>query len=360
MNVRESLSRLMDGELHAEETAALRERIASEPEVARAWAAMNRLPLALSRLPDVAPPAFRSPAPVRRNWAGRVTILALAAALLLAVLAPRPRTQMVVGSGVSMIEGNVDVFIGDVEIAVDGKSLITVEPLRGSGRDAESEATMDRTHLLAAFVGAAVSLTVDQGTATLKEPGKEPVTLTSGQTKSVGHAAPPPRPQTSVAADTRIADLEQEIAGLKLQHAFEQGQLNGMNGAPQEFPSDLPAAYSPAEFERTVREGLRNHPNANLLSMNCEEYPCIAILSTTETGEDWGKNLSDLGQSIKDGAYGNDAAIHEDAELLHGPNGDVRVMAFSTAPKGGEDENTSTRRAYRVKSLMEAIGDSDE
>ena len=161
---------------------------------------------------------------------------------------------------------------------------------------------MDRTHLLAAFVGAAVSLTVDQGSAIFRSPGSEPVTVTSGQTRTLGQPKAQPRSRVVGGADPRIADLEHELAGLKLQHAFQQAQLNSANGTAAEFPENLPAAYRPEEFERNIRAALQGAPGVDLMSMNCEEYPCIAILRTTDTGEDWGQKLSALGHSIRDDA----------------------------------------------------------
>ncbi len=375
MTLHEALSRLLDGELDANDAAALQARIATEPDVARAWAAINRLPTALAALPDAEPPAVRVPGRAALDRGGMASgasafrrtpgpavwvAVALAASLAVATLLPRDRPEIVLGGGVSMIAGDVDVLVGDLVIRVHGKSEISVEPLAGRVRDPGSEVNMDRSHLLAAFVGAAVSLTVDQGTAIVHAPGKEPVTVTTGQTRTIGKPVKVAPTPTWPGENRRITELEHELAGLKLQHAFAEGQLNSVNGAPQEFPADLPPAYGPAEFERNVRAGLRGVPGVDLLSMNCEEYPCIAILRTSDTGDDWGKKLGELGVSIKEGAYGEDAAIHEDSELLHGPNGDVRVMAFSTAPAGGEDENVSTRRAYRVAELLNAIGDREE
>ncbi len=362
MTLHESLSRLLDGDLDPEAAAALHARIRAEPGVAKAWAAMNRLPAAFAALPDEAPPmpTLSRPASPRRSRTAGWVLTALAAGFGAALLLPRERPELVLDAGTSVVDGHVDALVGDLRITVDGESVITVEPSAGLLRDAGPEVPMDRSHLLSALVGAAVSLTVNSGTAVLTAPGEEPVTVATGQTRTVGAPqaqAPAPAKQGD---DPRIAALEAELTGLKLQRALQQAQLNGVNGTPVQFPANLPAAFSPAEFERNVRDGLRGKPGVELLSMNCEEYPCIAVLRTSNTGADWGQDLSALGSSIRDEAYGEDAGIHEDSELRHGPDGDLRVMAFSTTAPGSEDENTGTRRAYRVKQLMDALGDPDE
>lgn len=364
MTLYEALSRLLDGDLDPDAAAALRARIANEPDVARAWAAINRLPARIADLPHSEPPALiergRAERPARLRAAPLWIAAALAASLAAFALLPRSAPTLVLGEGTTVVQGRVDVLAGELMIEVDGESRITVEPLAGRLRDGDSEVTMDRTHLLAALVGAAISLTVDSGTAILRAPGKEPVTFTTGETRRLGPAPTPPPPPSTNASDDRIAQLEQELTGLKLQHAFQQAQLNSTNGTVAEFPANLPAAYRPAEFEKKMREALQGNEQVDLLQVNCDEYPCIAILRSSYAGDDWGQKLADLGAAIKVENYGEDASIHEDSALLHGPDGDVRVMAFATSPPGTEDENVSLRRASRVKELFDALGDPDE
>ncbi len=380
MTLHEALSRLLDGDLDPVAADALRTRIATEPDVARAWATMSGLPARIAGLSAFdsqsgAPPVGALPGRVlatssspqvssARRPAFRyvpAVAVALAAGFALFVIVPKPTPQIVLGAGTSEVSGDVDVLVGDATIHVSGESSITVEPSPDHLRDARSEVQMDKSYLLAAFVGATLSLTVQAGTAVIQSPGKEPVTVTAGQTHREGPARPlTAAPGADPGADAaHIADLEQQLTGLKLQHAMEVAQLNSVNGTPQDFPADLPAGYKPAEFEKNIRDAIKGNPDVDVLSVNCDEYPCIAILRSSYAGDDWGQKLTDLGTSIRDKDYGENAGIHEDTELLRGPDGDVRVMAFATEPPVHQDENVEIRRSSRVKGLLDGIGDAE-
>lgn len=209
MELNEALSRLSSGELIGPEADALRERIRTEPEVAAAWARICAIPDAIAALPvppgmpdlaagrvDAPPrqqaldalvaPDARAP---RTNRPALVWWLLPLAALGAGYLIPHPRPHVVL-AGEAVVEGPVVVDLGARSIRIDGRSRVRVEP-RPALVHGEEVAPMDKTHLFSALAGAALTLVVEQGSATI-EGGGDRQTLSAGERLDPPKAATPP------------------------------------------------------------------------------------------------------------------------------------------------------------------------
>ena len=299
MRIEEQLSRLLSGDLDADEARALRQRIGEDRELAELWALMQGLPDELGDLPVASPPPhldaavkeLARPAPVSRPW-GRIgaVVLAVAAATLLFLRpTPTPTPELVLTQGVHHVEGHALLMVGDTTIEVDGVAEIFVEPVRSPPRVGEAEVEMNRNHMIAAGLGAGVTILVHQGFALISDGNAAPLQVDAGGSHQVEAAAGAPvtrsaertvlPPGTSTAdAQARIDELEDMVAQLSFENAVYRGRLEGMEGTPQAWPEDLAASYRPEGYEAVMQELVDGFEGAELFHVDCDEYPCIAII----------------------------------------------------------------------------------
>jgi anti-sigma factor RsiW len=390
MSIHEELSRLLDGELSEAEAEALHGRIAAEPELAVAWEAMRRLPEALSALPDVPPPPELDREVVgaapelhrfSRRWAPWA---AIAACALLAWMWLRPGPPIVLVQGSQFVQGQALVLAGDTEVEVAGRALIEVEPPGGLLREDMQEATMNKTHLLAALAGAVVTVTVYEGSAAVRAPDAPPVTVVAGDTHSTGpavDAAPAPvspaptRVQVALPDDADAAERERLLAeeigrlrdqleSARIRGTLTRGQLESHEGVPQPWPEELSEVYRPEAFEAALEAALEEVPFGDLEVLDCSEYPCVAVVRSHKTGDDWRAPLDDITQLLKDAAEGDRTGVIQHLSGV-GINGqEHRFAGLSVGPDGmGEDPDLLQRAGFRIESAIEGLleeGEPDE
>lgn len=294
----EDLSRLLAGDLSEPAASALRDRIDADPALAAAWRRMQALPEDLAALPHAAPPVFRASAPPSR-WP--LAVAALAAAALLALALPERGAELRLASGALMTEGAAKIVVPGGVLTGTGKMRVDVEPSDPLARDMGQEDPMSKTHLLSAAAGALITVAVYEGSARF-EPSAEGAAATeigpgerrivSGHPRPAGPGARGSAPAAADGADADATDLQQRVSELELQLALARGQIAAIEGTPQPWPADLPAAYSAAGFEATARSVSAAVPGTKLVSVDCSEYPCLAFFTTDQPGDDWGREVA--------------------------------------------------------------------
>lgn len=419
MNTLEQLSRLMDGELDAVQTGIWRKRIEDEPEVAAAWAELVALRHALDHLPDEAPPphlvravlqnrpgvAASAPPTAPSPW--RFVPWLLAAAALLAVGlqigAPAPATISLV-EGVVRVEGEGTLALDGMVVDFDGRARITLsssvsssaasglasdsssrapgeaiglEPGRRLVRASPaSEDPMNRSHALSAAAGAALTIAVQAGTVTLRAPGTAPVVIQAGETRTVGGqgpealaltrpSAPAPIPASEAPAATilrlegRVAELEKQLAQAAASSAVARGQLEVEQGHPSLWPADVPATFQEAAVTAAFRASIASHPGTELVSVDCAEYPCIAVLKPAEATEGWETRLRPIIDEISASAGPADLSVSATAMEDGGKR--VGFMGVALAPENAlrDEAGLDTRTRWRTDTLLQDLGRSE-
>lgn len=385
MSAYEDLSRLLDGDLDPEAADALRARIAAEPELAEAWIAMQALPLHLGDLPDLPPPeglndrvlAGRDHQPalrrISRRWSRPA---AIAAALALAWLWTRPGPVAVLMSGSQFVDGHATLQAAHVEVEVNGRALIEVEPPEGLLREPWQEvADMNRTHLLSALAGAAVTVTVYQGAAVVRADDAPAITVAAGEVHTVGTPAddaPAPPPRGSVRLDgdaspaereamltAEIGRLRDELTRAELSTDIARGQLASHEGDPMPWPDDLDDAYRPEAFEETIEAALDEVPFGELEVMDCSEFPCFAVIRSTDVGDGWQKPVDDFAEFLKQRA-GDGTGVMQHLSGIGRDGTELRYAGITYGPtelSGADEEELRRRTSYRLDAAIEALAE---
>jgi anti-sigma factor RsiW len=375
----EELSRLLSGDLPPAHASALQQRIARDPELAAQWRAMSQLPGALSSLPDIPPPPGlddrvlalrahpRKASNVRRSWVAAA--IALAAAILVAVASwPTPPSQVVVAAGSHLVEGDVRVLAGGTTVELDGVALITVEPGTAIEREGQQEDAM-RNAILAAATGAAITVTVYEGSALLWPDARadQPIALSEGDShavpgptrsrKAIRTSTPEQLASLSLAeATARISALEQQIEESKFESTLVKGQLEAFQGAAQAFPDNHPAAVGPSGFEESLRDALGDIEGVEVAVVDCDEFPCIAYIRPVgEFDRDWHRApeqaIKGLGEEHYDGDVGVMAMVAMSEDDNGGPGS--AELAIALMPGGSEDRDVQQRTSFRVRDRFE-------
>ncbi len=83
------------------------------------------------------------------------------------------------------------------------------------------------------------------------------------------------RSAASGPSETDLQALRDEVAAAELHLALLQGQREAVEGVPQPWTDDLPAADRPEAVEAAVVAAIEAHGEGELLDMDCDEYPCL-------------------------------------------------------------------------------------
>ncbi|MED5372050.1 MAG: hypothetical protein VX899_13615 [Myxococcota bacterium] len=386
------LSALLDGELPMDQAEALRARIQAEPELAAAWNALMDLDAGLADLEQAPPPLELDarvleqakglePKPLKTGplldvpaakgapkwaWGLLAAGLLLAATPLLALTdwaQPAPPT-LHQASGQQVVHGPALVLLPDGrELAVSGRVSISVEPPAPLPRVEGQEVEMNPKMLLAAAAGAAITVAVYEGSATLSGPEGTQV-LEAGDSSRVGPdrarvTSPVPRgaelaegtPQAEPeGAPESTEALKGELERLQLQNDFLQGQLTAMGATPNPWPEALDAAFTPEAFEDTVSGALADFPDVELLDVDCSEYPCVAIFE--DQGVEKGRESMEAFRTATTDALGGDLNSSAWGAQIETDQGSRYVEVWALTPD--TDMNSGNARLdLRAKDLLQ-------
>jgi hypothetical protein len=99
------------------------------------------------------------------------------------------------------------------------------------------------------------------------------------ETTTPASASPPPAPDAFDALEVRVHALEREVAET-------QTLVAEVSGRPVKAPADLPERFKRAAVLQAVRLAFREvNPKAEVLDVDCAEYPCIAYGTGLSTAQ---------------------------------------------------------------------------
>jgi len=378
MNLQEQLSRLLSDDLTAAEAQALRTRIATEPEVASEWRAMQDLAFALGELPaEVTPPALREPGgsrPANVVIARLIPWMVAAAAGVLWFLGGSA-PDLLLMDGSELVDGEVTVMAGDTRVDVDGVALISVEPPHGAVRvpgPEQQEDPMNGKLIAAGLAGALVTVAVYEGTALISTAdGAVPTVVEAGHTSVVGtprntpqkvfRPAPPPAGESPDATIERLsgelAEARQALAEAAFEGAMTRGQLQAMQGVPSDWPDDVASTFGPDDFEAELRNRIDGIDDVSIADVDCSEYPCMAAIEYTGggDGDDWSDSIEEAVGAWANEHLGEKVSMSVNQSRFKSDDGDHRFMIFG-AHHSDRDSDVGVRLGYRMDGLVDELG----
>lgn len=214
------------------------------------------------------------------------------------------------------------------------------------------------SHVVAAAAGglvvAAVLTTLGDAEDTAAPPSSPERRAVAASPGRLPTARPPSPPVTDLAeAEARIAALERELDELTLQHRVVRGRLAAFEGEPAEWPDETPAFLRPDAFRAALTDVAAADPAWDLADVECDEYPCVAVLAHVGDGE------------LRDAIDGLEARIvpveHRDAAgvlvMARDVNGEQIVGVAITAEAGADDTRVRHRLEAAVEGAAEASPD---
>jgi anti-sigma factor RsiW len=383
----EQLSALASGDLPPERARALRDRIEREPEVAAAWERMQQLVADLDALPAdhpelSGPPVVVVPAPtVRRRsplWGGMALLAAVALGFVAGRTTGPPDDWILAGDAV--VDGDVQLMAADVPVSVDGRARISVEPVGGSARveGQEREVPMNRSAILAGLAGAAVTVTVYEGTALVHagdeadaplqvRPG-EPVHVRGGAEaarRKGGAPLPVEGSARDAALEQRVEELQAELAAIegelqteRFGAAVARGQLKAEQGEVSEWPDEVPDALREETIREQLVERLAGLEGFDVEEVDCYEFPCVVALryDGDDDSMDWGHPVADE-VSIWADASLDDANVHMNQSVFREDDKPYARFVLFAVDDGSGGEEVGQRTKWRIEELGERLGD---
>lgn len=305
-NWNETLSRYFAGDLADDERAAVERRIAEDPVARASRDAMAALIGDLQALPEELPVPASAAEPRRpasgRGWAAASVAVGWAALAALWWLWPTPVAEVTVGYGDQELSGALLAHAGPVDVAVDGRARLVVEPGPGVARGGGAEVPVSvASHVAAAAASAVVTVVVLEGTARILPvggDGSDVVVLEAGSTHHVApeaggaHTVTTTRPAPApIVVDRRdpealvaqIQRLMDENEALRFEATLLRGQVAQIDGEPMPWPEAASGPTSPGEFRGIVERIAAEHPNFQLVDVDCAEVPCLASFDLGDT-----------------------------------------------------------------------------
>ncbi|HMV66940.1 MAG TPA: hypothetical protein PKA64_08830 [Myxococcota bacterium] len=374
---RERISRWLDDDLPTGERAAMQARMRDEPALRAEVERMRGLVDDLHDLPEVPPPAALDARVLARRERGPAPLLLLAAAAVgLALVMPREAAapHIELARGVQVVDGRALVEAPWVDVDVDGRVRVAVEPIEPLAREGAQEGAMDRTHGLAALAGALVVVTVERGQAIVRADGAEEIVVPAGETHVVrgGRAAVAMAPEAAAPIvpepgeapsrtierlQARVGELEAELREARQAGGIARGQLEVEQGTPSRWPDDVPDVLRPAAFEQTVRDAVTRLGGAVVETVDCAEYPCIAVIRPVDLTEDWPRRLKVLGDDLIPSL--DDPSTSINVSRFGDGDKEAGLMAIAVARHGELERGTpvNQRTDWRGQSIIEGLAE---
>lgn len=375
------LSRHLDGDLSADEARRLEERLGVEPELAaRQQQLLATLDL-LQELPaeEPVPPALHAqalamaaPLPDRRrasrgpalSWG--LAALAAAAALALAVRPPAP-TRIAQDPAGPLLQGRTHLSLADgTTVDLDGRARLVPGPCPTCSPEAPVPLSLPQV-LGGAAVGAALTVVVYEGRAVVTPgDGGPSTTVEAGQRHVLGGGAQPEAPVaareagpvTGAAASAEELDrLREENDRLRLENALVRGSLAAHEGAPIPWPEHVPEPLRPDGFAARVEAAVAGLEGLELLEVDCDEYPCLAVVRSSDVEPGWERKAQavpeGLNQELGEG-YGIVAMARGEDDGQE----PIMMLAFGLveASEDGPAEDPK-RIGYRAEQVMHAAAE---
>jgi hypothetical protein len=180
---------------------------------------------------------------------------------------------------------------------------------------------------------------------------------TAAAAPSALHAAS--SPASNVVAQIRekeleLAALRQRVATSGAVATGAEKRAEAIEGKPREWPANLPAAYRGEALESKLNAMLQKTGLGNLADLNCDEYPCVAVIQAKNGDANWQKNLqAALKELAASGEFGPGTSISMWGSHSDSDNGPPTILsAVALTPQADYDDELHKRTGNRAGAAL--------
>ncbi len=206
---------------------------------------------------------------------------------------------------------------------------------------------MRTNHLAAAVIGASLVVITYEAVPLVR--GEDGMAGSAQASCAKEPLRPALRHRSCTTPENELGQLEQRLDECGLEGRILRARLGRYEGFEQPWPENLPHDLGAAGFEDTLHAVLYDREDVELLGVDCDEFPCLAVLGSFDAN---GWPVLDLHQDL--GArLGEDVGVWNVASASE--LGGVSVSLQLVAPVLPEtlDEEVARRLEHRAQVLAE-------
>lgn len=169
-----------------------------------------------------------------------------------------------------------------------------------------------------------------------------------------------PAPGAEATREELLAEVDRlqgELDRLQLEATMARGQVGHYEGVPSPWPDDVPAAYQAGPFERFVQDALAGHEDLELLEVDCEEFPCVALVRSHSDDPEWPRQFEGALGDLSEAGFGEQPGMSIWASNARTDEGEVKLLGFSVVDPEAADEDVQTRTGFRAETLLQSATD---
>lgn len=216
-------------------------------------------------------------------------------------------------------------------------------------------------HVGAAFAGALVTVLVYQFLVLPRVQARPARTEDAAVAKAppVARVVEPAPPAADVAGritakEREIARLQEEVTALRADNAASQEHIAAIEGKPKAWPANLPAGFRPDAMESRINAMLEKSGLGTLTDLDCDEFPCIAVIETKQGGDDWNKKLQGaLSELARSPDLGGRVSMAMSGSRREDGDKTTQANAVAFAPADMFDADLQKRTSNRAQTSLE-------
>lgn len=168
----------------------------------------------------------------------------------------------------------------------------------------------------------------------------------------------PLQPRNDLAAQIRakeaeLARLRSELGRAQAAGADVEKRLEAAEGKPRAWPANLPHGYRAEVMESKLSDMLQKTKLGSLADIDCDEFPCIAVIQARPDEPDFQKKLqAAINDVISGGDWGPQVATSFWSSQKDVDGKPVQFSAIALAPADSYDDDLHTRSNHRAQSAM--------
>lgn len=154
--------------------------------------------------------------------------------------------------------------------------------------------------------------------------------------------------------ESELAALRQRVAASSAVATEAEKRAEAVEGKPHAWPANLSPAYQGEALESKLNVMLQKTGLGSLADINCDEYPCVAVIQANKGDSNWQKNLqAALKDLIASGDFGPGTNIGMWGSFNDNENGPPTMLsAIALTPHGEADADLQKRTGNRASAAL--------